>query len=83
MKIPEPRRLPSGNWFVQLRLAGQSIPITAKTKTECINIAELTKAKHRAGASAIKKTPKEITLSESFDKYLKAKKAKPFLNSLA
>ena len=75
MKIPEPRRLPSGSWFIQLRLAGQSIPITAKTKTECKTIAELTKSKHRAGASAIKKTPKEITLSESFDKYLKAKKA--------
>lgn len=75
MKVPEPRRLPSGNWFIQLRLNGESIPITAETKTECKTIAELTKSKHRAGASAIKKTPKSITLSESFDKYLKAKKA--------
>lgn len=75
MKVPSPRKLPSGNWFIQLRLNGESIPITAKTRTECINIAELTKSKHRAGASAIKKAPKSITLSESFDKFLKVRKA--------
>lgn len=75
MKIPEPRRLPSGSWFIQLRLNGESIPITAATKTECKTIAELTKSKHRAGASAIKKAPKSITLSESFDKFLKVRKA--------
>ena len=75
MKVPEPRRLPSGNWFIQLRLNGESIPITAATKAECKTIAELTKSKHRAGASAIKKAPKSITLSESFDKFLKTRKA--------
>ena len=59
MKVPEPRKLSSGNYFIQLRLNGQSIPITAETATECKNIAELTKAEYRAGKKAIKKLPKK------------------------
>ena len=30
MKVPEPRQLPSGNWFVQLRLNGVSVPIVRR-----------------------------------------------------
>ena len=70
MKIPEPRRLSSGNYFIQLRLNGQSIPITAETRTECIRAAELYKAEHRAGKTAIKKAPRDITLREAMDKYI-------------
>lgn len=70
MKIPEPRKLPSGNWFIQLRLNGVSIPITAETKTECVGIAELTKAEYRAGKRAIKKIPKKITLRDAIERYI-------------
>ena len=35
VKIPEPRHLPSGKWFIQLRLKGKSIPITEDTKAKC------------------------------------------------
>ena len=76
MKVPEPRKLPSGNWFIQLRLNGESIPITAMTSTECRNIAELYKAEHRAGKSSIKKTPKETTLKEAMDKYIQKRSGK-------
>ena len=76
MKVPEPRKLPSGNYFIQLRLNGVSIPITAETATECKNIAELTKAEHRVGKTAIKKTPKETTLQEALDKYIQARTGK-------
>ena len=76
MKVPEPRKLPSGNWFIQLRLNGVSIPITAETATECKNIAELTKAEHRVGKTAIKKTPKETTLKEAMDKYIQKRSGK-------
>ena len=31
MKVPAPRKLPSGSWFIQLRLGGESIPVTAAT----------------------------------------------------
>lgn len=49
MKVPEPRQLKSGTWFIQLRLGGQSIPVSALTKRECIQRAQLIKAEHRAG----------------------------------
>lgn len=39
MVVPKPKKQPSGNWFVRLRLGGQNIPITAPTEKECANIA--------------------------------------------
>lgn len=75
MKIPEPRQLPSGNWFIQLRLNGRSIPITAETKTECITIAELTKIEHKAGKRQIKKLPKDITLRRAMENYIEEYRA--------
>lgn len=49
MKVPEPRKLSSGTWFIQLRLSGQSIPVSALTRKDCIRQAEMIKAQHRAG----------------------------------
>lgn len=74
MKVPEPRKLPSGNYFIQLRLNGRSVPITAADPTECKNIAELTKAEHRAGKRKIKKLPKNITLREAMVKFIEDSK---------
>ena len=75
MKIPKARKLPSGNWFIQLRLNGKSIPITAETEAECKHIAELEKAKHNAGLNAVKKLPKNVTLREAMERYIAASKA--------
>ena len=36
IQIPTARQLPSGNWFVQLRIDGQSIPITKPKESEAI-----------------------------------------------
>lgn len=36
IKVPTARQLPSGKWFVQLRLDGQSIPITEETEQAAI-----------------------------------------------
>ncbi len=36
IKIPSARQLPSGNWFVQLRLDGKSISITEPTQRQAI-----------------------------------------------
>jgi hypothetical protein len=36
IKTPTARQLPSGNWFVQLRIEGQSISITKPTEHEAI-----------------------------------------------
>ena len=49
MKVPEPRKLKSGTWFIQMRLSGESIPVSAPTRTECIKQAEKIKADYRNG----------------------------------
>ena len=49
MKVPKPKKLPSGNWNVKLHLDGEYISITRKTKDECLNEARCIKADHLAG----------------------------------
>ena len=70
MKVPEPKRLPSGHWFIQMRLGGVSVPVTARSKAECIHIAELKKTQYRAGIGEIKKLPKDLTLREAMTLYI-------------
>lgn len=68
IKVPEPRQLPSGNWFIQLRAEGESV--TEKSKAAC-----LTKARAiRAGYIQRKKKAEDITLSQAIDKYIDSKK---------
>ena len=75
MKVPEPRKLPSGNYFIQLRLNGRSIPITAESYAECKQLAQVEKANYLAGLNVIKKLPKNMTLSECITKYINASRA--------
>ena len=73
MKVPEPRQLPSGNWFIRLRLGGESIPITTATRRECIQIAQTTKADYLAGREIKrKKLPpaSEMTLRELINAHI-------------
>lgn len=69
MKVPEPRKLPSGSWFIQLRLGGESIPVTAETKNECRDQARLIKAEYLAGKREIKK-PDGKTLRQACKEYI-------------
>ena len=76
MKVPTPRKLSSGTWFVQLRLDGQSISVTAPTKTECRTKAELIKAKYRNGQKDLKfRKVGEMTLREAVNQYIDSRKA--------
>lgn len=68
MKVPEPRKLSSGTWFIQLRLGGESIPVTSSNKKECIRKAELIKAEHRTGRRSVRLG--DITLSQAIDQYI-------------
>ena len=68
MKVPEPRKLKSGNYFVQLRLGGESIPVTAPTAKECKRQAGLIKAEYQAGKRKTKKT--DLTLGQIIDNYI-------------
>lgn len=68
VRIPEPMLLSSGNYHVQLRINGKSIPITKPTYEEC-----------KAEAMAIKvgileaaKAPKKIILEDVIQTYIDA-----------
>ncbi|NLU24114.1 MAG: site-specific integrase [Clostridiales bacterium] len=69
MKIPKARKLPSGSWFIQLRIDGQSVPVTAQTERECKRRAELLKAECRNGKKI--DVSASMTLSRAIDQYIK------------
>lgn len=69
MKVPEPKKMPSGNWFIQLRLDGVSVPVTRATAKECKRAAELIKAEHRSKKRTVKKGDAS-TLREAIQAYL-------------
>ncbi len=69
MKVPEPRKLSSGKWFIQLRLGGESIPVSDYNKKECIKRAQYIKAEYLAGKRQLA-TTQSPTLSEAIDSYL-------------
>ena len=69
MKIPKARKLPSGNWFIQLRIDGQSISITEADEDTCVAKAMA----YKTGILKAKKNPAPITLSKAIDKYIEAR----------
>lgn len=71
MKVPSPRKLPSGSWFIQLRLGGESVPITAATEKECRRQAALIKAEHMSGKR--RRARSELTLREVCNQYIARK----------
>jgi len=73
VKVPKARRLPSGTWFIQLRLGGESIPVTASTEKECVRAAQYVKAEHIAGKREEAKG-QGVTLGGAIDTYIKNKK---------
>lgn len=70
MKVPDPRKLKSGSYFIQLRLNGVSVPITAPTARECKRQAELIKAEYRANKRQIAANNDNITVGEAIDRYI-------------
>lgn len=79
MKIPEPKKLPSGSWNIYLRLGGEGISITRNGKTECRNAAQLVKSEYLAGKRiTVNREVREKTLKEVQTEYLK--KNRPVLS---
>ena len=68
MVLPKAKKLPSGNWFIQLRLGGESIPVTALSEKECISKARLIKAEYKADMRVQRAAG--ITLRQAIDKYI-------------
>lgn len=74
MKIPKAKKLPSGSWHIQLRLGGESIPITAPTERACIQQAQLVKAKYLAGKKEDLRTERRQTLGKLLQDYIENKR---------
>ena len=69
IKVPTPRKLPSGNWFIQLSVNGKRISVTEPTEKACI-----------ARAMAIKEEllepvdrSQKPTLSVAIDRYIESR----------
>lgn len=72
MKVPEPRKLPSGSYFIRLRLGGEDIPITCSTAKEATRKATLIKAEYLAGKRAAPPAQPR-TLRQEIDRYIAAR----------
>lgn len=66
MKIPKIRKLPSGNYFCQLRIDGQSISITEPTEELC----EAKAIAYKAGLLKTRKRPDEMTVKQACEKWI-------------
>ena len=75
MKIPKPKKLPSGNWNIMLRLGGENISVTRLSKTECIKAAELIKSNYRNGLYKKENKAEEITIGKLIDDYIDNRRA--------
>lgn len=71
MKVPEPKKLPSGNYNVMLRLGGENISITRSTASQCRSEARLVKSEYLAGKrKKITTEAKEMTLRGVQERYV-------------
>lgn len=64
MKLPTPRKLPSGSWFVRVMVDGKSVGITRPTEKECLAAASALKA----GFMEEKKSG--LTVNKAIDQYI-------------
>lgn len=70
MKIPEPRKLKSGSYFIQLRLNGKSYSITEATPGACKTQAKLVKASVQAGKKIATNSRSDPTLRTIMQTYI-------------
>lgn len=70
MKIPDPVRLPSGSWFIQLRLGGRSVSVTDRNRRECSRRASLIKSEYLAGKRQIEAPRPALTLFDAIDRFI-------------
>ena len=74
MRIPEPRKLASGMWFIQLRLGGESIPVTAGKESDCKKKAALIKAEYLNGKRSPFSDKLTLTLDDTIERYIHERK---------
>lgn len=75
MKVPKARKLSSGNWFIQLRLGGESIGVTGATEKACTRDAASIKAEWLAKKKLPPAPPDPYpTLTAAIDNYVARKR---------
>lgn len=72
MKVPTPRRVSSGKWYINLRIGGESISVTEPTKAACVHTAQLIKAEYLAG-QRIRQDHDCTTVRQALDAYIEAR----------
>lgn len=75
MKLPEPKKLPSGTWFIHLRLGGENIPVSSTSKADVINRARMIKAEYKAGAREAKRKETR-TVRQICEAYIETRRKK-------
>ena len=72
MNVPKARKLASGTWFIQLRLGGESIPVSGTTEKAVTREALRIKAEYKAGARVSKGTKDASpTIGEAIERYIR------------
>lgn len=66
MKLPTPRKLPSGSWYVRIKIDGKTINITKPTRRE----AEQEAMALKSGFKDVKLNSRNMTLSSAIDSYI-------------
>lgn len=70
IRVPKPRQLPSGSWFIYMRVNGVDYPITQPTEDECITAAKAVKA---GLLDASPRVDRGDTLRTAMDAYLSSR----------
>ena len=75
VKVPEPRKLSSGKWFIQLRLGGESVSISDFDRKKCIREAQAIKAEYLAGKRLVQRCQgaERKTIYEEINTYIENK----------
>lgn len=68
MKLPKPKKLPSGSWNVNIMVDGRRVSVTRSTEKECVAAAAELKAGLKQEAD-----PERITVGRAMDKYIELK----------
>ena len=74
MKIPAPRKLPSGSWNIRMRLNGENISVTRSSRKKCIHAAEEIKSAYHNGKWAKEKKVEEKTIEQILDLYIDSRR---------
>lgn len=71
MYVPKAKKLPSGTWFIRMRLGGESVYVAASTERDARRKAELIKAEYRNEIRREKmELANDLTLEKAIDQYI-------------